>query len=415
MLFLRAALFGAALCCRALPAFAQAPAASPALRESIRHLWENSPEVQAARASMDAARAGSRAAAQPFYNPSLSIDAENADVNRRTVGVSLPLDVSGKRRTRAAEGEAALQVEDARYELARRDVAARWLKARSAATLAAQQRFWGERRVLLMKRFDELAGERLAAGDISSSERDLAGLALGEAQLQQASLIADEAAAQAQMMALTGQEQMPTLSLPQTLSAPESIRPLAAEALPESRMATAQQALADASVAVAQSMRRSDPTLSLTTGQVRAGRQSDPVIGLSLSIPLPVLNTGRADVEAARARANAVAVQRQAQLWNLRARLREAQARYRALYVAHEAFIRGRAGAFDERAALLEKLWRAGEIGTSEYLLQLRQSLDTVLSGVDLKSRAWQSWFDYLQAAGQLTAWIDGDDKELQR
>ena len=40
-----------------------------------------------------------------------------------------------------------------------------------------------------MQRFDDLAVQRLKVGDISSPERDLAGLALDEAKVQQASLV----------------------------------------------------------------------------------------------------------------------------------------------------------------------------------------------------------------------------------
>jgi cobalt-zinc-cadmium efflux system outer membrane protein len=92
----------------------------------------------------------------------------------------------------------------------------------------------------------------------------------------------------------------------------------------------------------------------------------------------------------------------------LRAGRQETQARYRALRGAAEAFRGGRAAAFEDRTALLGKLWRAGEISTSDYLVQLKQSLDTALSGLALESQAWQAWFDYLTAAGRLTDWVDG-------
>src|SRR5699024_923331 len=55
-----------------------------ALQTAMRQVWEVSPQVQAARAELDAARARAQAAAQPLYNPSLDLSAENADVNRRT-------------------------------------------------------------------------------------------------------------------------------------------------------------------------------------------------------------------------------------------------------------------------------------------------------------------------------------------
>ncbi|WP_426689065.1 TolC family protein [Rhodanobacter ginsengiterrae] len=374
----------------------------------MRRIWQVSPEVQAARADLDAARARARAAAQPLYNPLLSFDAENADVNRRTAGISLPLDLSGKRRARASQGEAALLAAEATHDLLRRDVATRWLKAWSTAALAARQSELGQRRLVLMQRFDDLAAQRLKVGDISSPERDLAGLALGEAQVQQASLAGNEAAARAALLAISGEQQaLPPLPAGLTPTA-NSIAPVSVDELPELRQAHAQQAGAEAGVQVARRARIPDPTLSLTGGQVRSGPRTDQVVGVSVSIPLPVRNTGRADADAARAEADAAAAGVRSRQFVLRAGLQEAQARYTALRGAAEAFRNGRAAAFEDRTTLLEKLWRAGEISTSDYLVQLKQSLDTALSGQQLESQTWQAWFDYLTAAGRLTDWIDG-------
>jgi cobalt-zinc-cadmium efflux system outer membrane protein len=188
--------------------------------------------------------------------------------------------------------------------------------------------------------------------------------------------------------------------------------PLPVDAYPELVKARALQAGAEAGVRTARRARLPDPTVSLTGGQVRTGARSDRVIGLSVSIPLPVLNTGRAEVDAARAEADAASAGVRAQELSAKARLRETQSRYDALLQAAQAFRISRAAAFDERTALLEKLWRAGEIGTSDYLVQLKQSLDTALSGLELQAQAWQAWFDYLSAAGRLTDWIDGGNKD---
>jgi cobalt-zinc-cadmium efflux system outer membrane protein len=372
--------------------------------------------VQAARADLDAAQARARAAAQPLYNPSLSLDAENADANRRTAGISLPLDLSGKRRARASQGEADLLAAEAGYNLLRRDVATRWLKAWSTAALAARQSELGQRRLALMLRFDDLAAQRLKVGDISSPERDLAGLALGEAQVQQATLAGNEAAARAALLAISGDQLTALPPLPKGMSpAAGSVTPLPVDELPELRQARAQQASAEAGVQVARRARIPDPTLSLTGGQVRSGPRTDQVIGVSVSIPLPVLNTGRAEVDAARAEADAAAAGVRSRQFVLRAGLQEAQARYAALRGATEAFRSGRAAAFEDRTALLEKLWRAGEISTSDYLVQLKQSLDTALSGQELESQTWQTWFDYLTAAGRLTDWLDGRTQDVSR
>lgn len=419
MSVLRAALVGAACVfyvarAVALPGEAEAAAsvATSPIRSAVQLVWEASPEVQAARSEVEAARARVRAAAQPVYNPSLSLDAENADVDRRTAALSLPLDMSGKRRARTSLAEAEQRSREASYELLRRDVASRWLKAWSSVALAARQRELGEHRVALMRRFDGLAAERLAVGDISSPERDLAALALGESQIQQASLAAGEAAARAALEAVVGDEvTMPPLpaGLP---PASTGITPVAIDDRPELVKVRADESVAQAGIDVARRARLPDPTVNLTGGRVNTGVRTDQVIGLSVSIPLPVLNSGRAEIDAALAEAGAASATVRTRQQVTRASLREAQSRYDALLTAGRAFRAGRAAAFDDRAALLEKLWRAGEISTSDYLVQLKQSLDTALSALALESQAWQAWFDYLAAAGRLTDWLDGRTQE---
>ncbi|WP_113066179.1 TolC family protein [Oleiagrimonas sp. MCCC 1A03011] len=395
------------------PAVVAAPAL---LQAAVRDVWQNAPEVQAAQAEVEAARARADAASKPLYNPSVSVDAENADVNRRTIGLSLPLDLSGKRRARENQGNAELRASEAAYGLRRRDIAARWLKAWTAAALAARQTELGQRRVKLMQRFDELAAQRLKVGDISSPERDIAALALGESQAQQAALAANEAAARASLRAIGGSGASATPELPPGLPPiATAIRPVATDALPELMQARAERESAEAGVTVARRARIPDPVVSLTGGEVRVGRIRDQVIGLSVSVPLPVFNTGRAEVAAARAEANAASARLRSQKLVLDAWFVEARTRYVASLQAAEAFRSSRAAAFEERAALLEKIWRAGEMSTSDYLVQLRQSLDTALSGLELESQTWQAWFDYLTAAGRLTDWIDGRSQEQSR
>ena len=395
--------------CVLFAATAPAETVAPApLRDAVRDLWAASPQVQAADAEREAARARARAAAQPVYNPTLNFDGENADVDRRTAGASLAIDVTGKRRARMAESDAEVRARQAAYTLRRRDIAAQWLKAWSAAILAEAQRDLGGKRVELMRRFDELAAKRLAVGDISSPERDLAGLALGEAQVQQASLEGQQASALAALAALGGNERsLP--ALPAELPpGSDTVHALPADERPELIEARAEQERAEAGVTVARRARLPDPTFSLTGGQVRSGPRTDRVIGVSVSLPLPVLNTGRADIEAARADADAAYANGRATRLRVDAALRQSALSYDALRNASEAFRRGRANAFEDRAKTLERLWQGGEIGTSDYLVQLKQSLDTALSGLALESQTWQAWFDYLAAAGRLTDWIDG-------
>ncbi|MGA7436963.1 MAG: TolC family protein [Luteibacter sp.] len=389
------------------------PVPPPALQAAIHDLWDKNPQIQAAEANLRAAYERARAAAQPVYNPSLQLDGENADVDRRTAGASLTLDVFGKRKARATQGDAEVRAQEAAFVMERRDVAHDWLKAWSGVALTREQIALGQRRLELMRRFDTLAGQRLKVGDISSTERDLAGLALGEAQIQQASLDAQQAEALAALAALGGDVEGTLPALPQGLPPlAATIVPAPTADRPELRQAQAEQERADAAVTVADRNRRPDPTISLTGGQVRSGPRTDRVVGVSVSMPIPLRNSGRYDVSAARADADAAYASRRATELRSDARIKQAQSTYAAMRAASEGFRQGRAGAFDERAALLDKLWQAGEISTSDYLIQLKQSLDTALSGIALESQTWQAWFDYLAAAGRLTEWVDGNSKE---
>ncbi len=375
----------------------------PSLAAALRAIWDESPEVAQARAEVDAARFRARAAARPLYNPALSLDAENADVDRRTAGIGLTLDLSGKRRARGEFGDAGLRVAEAGYATVRRDVALRWLKAWSAVSLAERQLALGESRLASMTRFDDLAEKRLKVGDISRPERDLAGLALGEAWAQQAGLIADAASARASLAVIGERAAMNLPPLPAGLPpSAASVVPRDIRDLPEWVQAQAEVRRAEAGVDIARRDRRPDPTVSLTGGTVRNGSRQDAVVGVSVSMPLPMRNNGRAETDAAHADVAAASAGVATRELALRARLRESQARYMALHDAATSFRAGRASAFAERAALLEKLWRSGEIATSDYLVQLKQSLDTALSGLALENQAWQAWFDYLSAAGRL-------------
>ena len=133
------------------------------------------------------------------------------------------------------------------------------------------------------------------------------------------------------------------------------------------------------------------------------------MIGVSVSLPLLVRNSFRAEVTAARADAGvAEAEQRRIEL-ELRARAERTTRTYAAVRSAWSQWSKSPGTHVDKRADLLERLWRAGEISTSDYLIQLQQSLDTALAGADLQGRLWRSYVDALYATGRLDAWVGFD------
>jgi cobalt-zinc-cadmium efflux system outer membrane protein len=51
-------------------------------------------------------------------------------------------------------------------------------------------------------------------------------------------------------------------------------------------------------------------------------------------------------------------------------------------------------------------------MSTSDYLLQVNQTIDTALAGAELEGRLWISYTDYLVATGQLDRWLGLSEAE---
>lgn len=149
--------------------------------------------------------------------------------------------------------------------------------------------------------------------------------------------------------------------------------------------------------------------MSLRGGQVDLDGVSDNVVGLSVSIPLFVRNSFRAEVVAARADADAATAEERRVSLEIEAAADRASATYAAMREAWQAWTTSAGTDVDARAALLERLWRAGELSTADYLIQLQQTVDTALAGADLQGRVWRTFVDALYANGQLDAWVGFD------
>lgn len=385
------------------------PAAPEGLRTAVAAAWERSPHSTAVAAVLDAASERATAASQPLYNPELEVNADDEGPDRTlTTELSMPLDLSGKRQARSSEARATLDAATAEARLRRRDFAQAWLVAWAETTAANRRVELGARRVALLERFADLAERQLKVGDVTTLDRDLALLARDEAGAEQASLLADRAAAQEARRRLdTGVEgahvAFPAASaLPSATAAPPDVA-----TLPEWTLAQTSAEVARAGVDVAERNRIADPTLKLRGGTIElADGAHDGMYGMSISIPLFVRNSFRAEVLAARADARAAAADLARVKLELQARAERATVAYGAVNAAWLQWQRSPATNVDERANLLERLWRAGEMSTSDYLLQVNQTLDTALAGAALEGRLWTTCTDYLAATGQLEEWL---------
>lgn len=153
--------------------------------------------------------------------------------------------------------------------------------------------------------------------------------------------------------------------------------------------------------------RIADPTVSLRGGQIELGDGArDNVYGITVTMPLFVRNSYRAELTAARADARAAAANLERVRFELQARADRTSDTYRAVHEAWQQWQRSPGTNVAARAGLLERLWRAGEMSTTDYLLQVNQTVDTALAGAELEGRLWTSLTDYLAATGRLEQWL---------
>lgn len=381
--------------------------APPALRGALKAAWQQHPSFRVTEAKLAAANARLDAAGQSLYNPELEFLSNKEGLDRTTTaGVSLTLDLSGKRRARSNAAESRVDQAVAEARMRRRDFAHQWFNGWADLLTATMRVEIGERRLALVTRFASLADKQYSADDISGLERDLAALARDEAQVQQSQLQSDQSDAEARFRTVGGTTEavsntaLPTDTLPEPIASTTDI-----QQLPDWQVAHAGALAAAREVVVARRNRIADPTLGINGGRIDYGSFSDNVIGVTLRVPLFVRNSYGSEVIAAQAEADAADADAERVTLELGAENRRAMQSYSISRTAWDRWQSSRGTDVERRANLLERLWREGELSTADYLLQLKQTLDTALAGAELEARVWRNYTDYLAAIGQLERW----------
>ena len=380
--------------------------ASVALTHFVQAVVDSNPRVQAARAGLEASSALRDAASRPLYNPELSLDAENAQARIRTLSISQTLDWGGKRKARTAVAELDRLVVEAEYLDARWAVAIDLLNGLALYQTGVERNRLAQTRQQLMAEFAMLAQRQFEAGELDQVALDQALLSLTEARIQKAMVAADLAEARQAVYSLgprTPEAQWP--SFPEELpEIPEQSvdSQVLVQALPEVVAAWHRVTMAEAVVRLQRSERRPDPTLSVTGGY----EDGERLIGLGLSIPLPIWNRFTHEVTAAMA--ERVQVQQLADdaVQMAQASLASAAARYELSRSAWDEWEHTGRKSLDRQGERLRRLWQAGDMDMADYFGQLGETLDVQESIIDLRGQVWQAWFEWLRASGQVDVWL---------
>ena len=379
--------------------------ASTDLTSLISDVLPGHPRLLAARDALHAAVTRLQASERPLYNPELEFDTENTDINTTVLQLSQTIDSGGQRKAKTRIAEAELNAGRTQFELAEllllNDLLAALADDQSGRELAVLATEGLE----LMREFADIADRRYQAGDLTRVEADLAQLAYNEALMSNAQALSEAAAAREQLIALY---QMPSTSitgLPETLPTPvlpENLDTFIDE-LPSMRKARFEVEALRENIALREGERSWEPTLA-----VRGGREDEEsLIGLTLSLPLKIRNNQKAQVQTARQElARSEQLLRQARR-DQRAQLLSITERYRLLQSAFTEWQKSGRSHVNRQLKLIKRLWRSGDMSTTEYLVQLKQALETQASGIALRNRMWRSGFEWMNVTASIDDWLN--------
>jgi len=365
---------------------------------------QNHPSISAAEAALEAEKARARGMGRGLYNPELELDFETADTQTATIGLSQTLDRHGKRKARALAGQDNVLAAGAALELVRKTLQAELLTALSEYQANYDLVTLAESKVEFSRSFLSLAQRREAAGDLSSSDVLTARLSLSSALADVSRARAELSRSAQALITFTGQvqEAWPLLGGTPTGSQSAIASPMP-DGLPEIRLALAQSRASYSKIGVAQKMRKTDPTIGGRIG----GEGSNVLFGVSLAIPLQINNNYADSVDVARAES----LQADAALRRVRrqtiARLNGSRRRLEAASQAWQDWQNTGATELGIQRDLLKRLWVAGELGASQYLIQYNQTFEAQSASMELKAAYWRAWFEYLDASNSIPKWLE--------
>ena len=365
---------------------------------------DNHPELVAAKADIQSARAALRASDQAVYNPELEFDYEDTDVKTRSIGISQTIDWGDQQGSRTAVAQAELLKSSADYDLAMQSFVSNLLRHLSQNQTETELAQLSKETLKLMQEFKVIAERRFQSGDLGRVELNLAQLAYSEALMKHASQQANAYQAQEQLRALLGEMPDKLPDLPEILPEPSLPQDLNAflQTLPVMRSLLAEVQAARQTVAVRQSEKAWNPTIGLAAGT--EGEES--LVGIKLTIPLNVRNSFSAEVDAAQQ--DLIAIEQRSHLAyrNLRADVLSSAERYRQLQKAWNDWQNISQHSVKQQLSLIKQLWRAGDLNTTDYLVQLKQTLETQGSGLELRGRLWQVAFDWMVNTTSIHQWL---------
>jgi len=387
MQLLRRALLPVALACPL--ALQSAPLT---LEDAFRIAEQANPAIRSAEAAIHAAEGQlSESQAPLFNNPALSLEGQRTRVpdaappgdrfHEWRAGVSQAFELAGQqgRRREAAEAEiAAIRANIAETRVAlRADVEQRFVQV-----LALQLRASVEQQtVSIVESAAAAMTKRLDAGEVSRLDANLARVEAERARSQLVQLDGQITQARAELASLL---QLPPGEAPEALGelgreATYTLDDLVEAANRRRQLETLarRESAARSRLELERATRYPDVTLGLFAGREGPPDLREQIVGMSVSVPLPLFRRNEAGIGRAMTELTQVQVERQAAQRDVAAAVRAQWQRVAQLEQRARRLRDGVLRTLEDNQRLSETALREGEIGIAELLLVNRQVAET--------------------------------------
>lgn len=399
------------LCCTLVACLFAVPAVAAdeplSLAAALRRAVEHHPRIRALEAERERLR-GQRAAARQWLpdNPELGGDWTSRDGADGTttdweVSLSQRFEVAGQRGHRLDGVSRRHDALEAELGALRVEVIAEVRHAYTALSVAQRREQVAAEMVSLNDRLVQIARARFTAGDVAEADVALASLARSEAQRRRLKEERSAAAARRELAVALGLEHLPAVP-PSTLAPPAAppplveLEPLLVRHPRQSALVRAQQAVT-ADLALARAARLPDITVSAHAGEEGS---RDTLVGVGLSLPLPLLHRQQAEIataHAARARLSAEEEQTRSELRQEMVRAHTALvAALEELALFDSEILPG----LDTHLRRIHRAYQLGEMDLTTLTVTQAQVMAARFDHLQALADAWQARIDLDRALG---------------
>lgn len=375
------------------------------LNQLIRKVLPTHPRFIAAQAELQAARALYSASTNAIYNPELELDTEETNIRTSTIGLSQTIDWGDQQgaNTQIAKFQFNAAKENFKQERHRliSDLLIIAGDYKNKARLAALS----NQRLTLMKDFYSLAKQKHSAGDLNQVELDLAQLAYSESIFDNARVLSEYTQEKQNfyaMFAAVAETTLPEIPRDfQKVSLPAELDSFLMT-LPKVQKMRATVAANKNIIALRQAESSADPSVAIRGGK----EDKESLVGVTLTIPINIRNNFTAEIKAAE-QDYLQSEQLAQQAWrNLRRDIISQTRHYELTRNAWQQWRLNGQASIQRQLSLLKQLWRTGDLSTTDYLVQIKQNLDTQSASIELHTTLWRSWLMWLDSTAQIETWL---------